>query len=321
MIGGAATVNQTSGTLTGNVSISGTATVSQAAGSTLSGSITDTSTGSSTFAGAITGTGKTVTLNAAGGMLTLSGANTFTGPTTITTGTLILSGTGSLGNTAVTLGNGATLEGTGAANSIGGVITDNSGNINLQASSGINALDASNITGGGTLSIDVGSGGTSDSVNLTGTAALASSAFTVNVNTLAGATAGTQYTFFSAAGGLSASDFSVGMLTGTLAGDTFSFSGSGNAITLTINAAAGYFFTGANSTDFNDPGNLQHGVVGWRATDGASFCLRQCLYRRGIADSSHQHGGHGERHDQLPDLYHRDGLERADQRREHADDQ
>ncbi len=243
-------------TATNGVTLGGTSTVSQTSG-TLKGSINDTSSGTSTFAGVIANgaTPASVTLNNGAGTLNFSGANTYTGATTLTAGTLILSGTGRLGATAVSIANGATLSATGTTNSVGGGITDNSGTINLQ-NGAINTLDGSTLAGSGTLSIDIA--GTSDKIALSGAEALSGSAFTVNVDSLAGAAAGTAYTFVSAAGGLSASDFTLGTLTGTLAGDMAVFGGSGTAVTLTLTAPNGYYYTGAAADgNFNNAANYQ----------------------------------------------------------------
>jgi len=71
---------------------------------------------STTYSGAITGNGSlTKTGN---GILTLAGSNTYTGGTSINTGSLVING--SLGHTAISVGGGATLGGTG---SIGGSVT------------------------------------------------------------------------------------------------------------------------------------------------------------------------------------------------------
>jgi autotransporter-associated beta strand protein len=79
----------------------------------------------STFSGVMQDNVGTFSLTKTGaGTLTLSGANTYTGTTTISNGTLIVGdGTsGSLGNTAVTVANGATLGGSGT---IGGDLVVN----------------------------------------------------------------------------------------------------------------------------------------------------------------------------------------------------
>jgi fibronectin-binding autotransporter adhesin len=248
-------------TANGGLNVTGGTIASGSATSTITGSVNYTSGSSSTFGGVIAGAGKTLTMNNGASTLTLTGANTYTGATTITAGTVTLSGTGSLGSSPISIGNGATLAATGTTNTVGGGITDSGGIINLQ-NNAINTLSGSTLAGNGTLSIDVGSGGTSDKLALTGAASLAASAYTINVASLAGASTGTAYTFISAGSGLSASDFTLGTVTGGLAGDTGAFNVVGNTVTLTFTAANGYYYTGAADTVFSNLNNYVNQASG-----------------------------------------------------------
>lgn len=72
--------------------------------------------GDSTYSGQITGAGSLT--KSGSGKLTLGGNNTYTGSTTVSQGSLAVNG--SLGNTAVSVGSNATLQGSG---SIGGSVT------------------------------------------------------------------------------------------------------------------------------------------------------------------------------------------------------
>ncbi|MBF5013119.1 autotransporter outer membrane beta-barrel domain-containing protein, partial [Burkholderia pseudomultivorans] len=82
--------------------------------------LTVNTTGTSTFAGTLSGTGP-LTLTGTGSQL-LSGTNTLSGPTTVAGGTLAVSG--SLANSPVTVGSGASVTGTGT---IGGLVVSTGG--------------------------------------------------------------------------------------------------------------------------------------------------------------------------------------------------
>jgi autotransporter-associated beta strand protein len=74
------------------------------------GTTFDTSGGNISLSGALSGVGSKL-VKSGTGSLTLSGTSTYSGTTTVSAGTLLVNGT--LGNTAVTVSNGATLGGTG----------------------------------------------------------------------------------------------------------------------------------------------------------------------------------------------------------------
>ncbi|MEI6597998.1 MAG: autotransporter-associated beta strand repeat-containing protein, partial [bacterium] len=137
------------------------------------------------------------------GTQTLSGANTYTGATAINAGTINL--TGSLGNSATTIGLGATLRGTGAS---AGSVTVSDGAKITPGSAGVGALTvgATTLSGGGTLNInfysDAGTAGT-NGWSLLNTGALtnnatAGSPFTIKLIGITGQssdTTGTPFTF------------------------------------------------------------------------------------------------------------------------------
>ncbi len=103
-------------------------------------SLTATQTGIISGSGSITTTGD--------GTMVLSAINTYTGATTVSAGTLLV--TGALGNTAVTVENGATIGGPG---SLGGSLTFNPGALlDLNgASIGLTSTDILSVTGSITL--------------------------------------------------------------------------------------------------------------------------------------------------------------------------
>jgi len=145
-------------TLTGANTYSGGTTISagtlQIGGAGTAGSITGNVTNNAalrfnrsddlTYAGDISGTGSVRKLGA--GMLILTGASTYSGATTVQSGGLLVNG--SLGNTELTVQNGALLGGSG---NLGGNVTIQSGGILAPGNSpGI-------LTIGGDLNLDAGS--------------------------------------------------------------------------------------------------------------------------------------------------------------------
>ena len=107
-----------------------------------SATLTDVQTTPTSFAGMISGSGG-LTLNGPGGTLTLSGANTYSGVTTVTAGTLQLANPGSLGATAVMVGNGSSGHGTLLINGNSTIGTGAGGSLTLSG--------GTNTTGQGTL--------------------------------------------------------------------------------------------------------------------------------------------------------------------------
>jgi autotransporter-associated beta strand protein len=130
------------------------------AGNIALGSYTLTSGGdnsSTTLSGVISGTGNLI--KSGTGNLTLTGISTFNGNTTISAGKLVVNG--SAANSAVTIGNGATLAGGGTVGAVtvgaGGLIAPGNSPGNIYAS---------------TLTLGGGGGYTWEVANVTGTAGL-----------------------------------------------------------------------------------------------------------------------------------------------------
>lgn len=99
---------------------------------------------------------------------TLSGTNTYTGTTAVNSGTLLINGDQSAANGAITVGNAATLGGTGSS---GAAVTLNAGSTIAPGAGGIESLatGALTIAGGATIAIDINtSTATADQLIVTG---------------------------------------------------------------------------------------------------------------------------------------------------------
>ena len=126
------------------------------------------------------------------GMLTLSGSgNTYTGATTVNGGTLALGQGGSLGNTAVSVTDGATF---GLAYTSDSNVVNAGSSLSLASGATLNLMDSHTNTmyvsgggtlGGATLNFDLGSG-TSDLLAFSGTASMSGTNI-ISVAALAGA--------------------------------------------------------------------------------------------------------------------------------------
>lgn len=119
-----------------------------------------------TMSGAVTGS--TSLTKSGSGILTLSNvANSYSGGTIISAGTLNLTGSLTSPTNGVTISSGATLAGTG---SIAGPTTLSSGGFVAPASGGLGTLSLASLTfnGGGTLSLGLGSGNSSDTLAIAG---------------------------------------------------------------------------------------------------------------------------------------------------------
>lgn len=116
---------------------------------------------STTFSGIIQGGGALIKEGT--GTFALGGANTYTGATTVNAGTLLVNG--SLASTATTVKSGATLGGAGSLHAL----TVENGAL-LAPGNSLGTLTASSLTwdGGATLVFDLGAGGASDLLNLSG---------------------------------------------------------------------------------------------------------------------------------------------------------
>ena len=200
-------------------------------------------------AGVIAGTSS---LAVTGGTTTLSGANTYTGATSVSGtaligGTLLLNGSGSLGATAVTVGNYGTLAVkpgiNSATNALAGSLTLNAGS-NFTMQDG--ATSTFNVTGASTLapasglspvlSFDLsGTNGVTDLLNFTGAATNATNV-SVAFDALSALTTGNTYTFITAGSGLTPANFVLGSSRVTFGTTAYnlSLSGTANSETVTI---------------------------------------------------------------------------------------
>ncbi|HTV48039.1 MAG TPA: autotransporter outer membrane beta-barrel domain-containing protein, partial [Phycisphaerae bacterium] len=251
-----------------NVSITdltGGGTVSIGVGDTL------TSTPSSplspdTFTGTIIGSGQFVLLGVAGTSLTLTGINTYSGGTTIgTTATLIVSG--SITGAVTDDGGTFTVQNTFAITDLNGSGVINLGTTGntLTVEPSLNTSDtfSGSITGGtgGGLTVDGSSGGTENSLVLTGDLAAYTGTTTIqnngalgieysdNLGSTAAITFGTGNTTDGFLAFLGTGSQTLGAL--TLGGtDTIDAGGAGNTVTLnsTVTSSAGYKITLQNGT-------------------------------------------------------------------------
>ena len=235
-------------TANGGLSVNGGSIASGNSASTITGSMIYTSAANSTFNGVIAGNAKTVTMNSAGATLILGGVNTYTGATTITAGTLQVNGSLDAGS-AVGVGTGATLSGSGTVNGTSDVT---SGTIN-----GTGLILTGLTTFNGTGNILSGSETATAGVTLAaGAAVTQSGTLTGNLNTTNtgtftanGAVTGNATV---AAGGTLAGSGSIGGTTGVTSG--------------TINGT-GLILTGV--TTFNSSGNVLSGTV--TSTNGVTL--------------------------------------------------
>lgn len=188
--------------------------------------------GELTMSGAVTGS--TSLTKSGAGLLTLSNtANTYSGGTIISAGTLNLTGNLTSAANGVTVGNGATLAGTG---SIAGPTTLSSGGFVSPASGGIGTLSLASLTfnGGGTLSLGLGSGSSSDTVAVTG-AFTKGSAGTYTIDFGNTGTSGNTYTLVTFGSGnttFASNDFTFANIASGLTG-TFAMSSTDLTFTTT----------------------------------------------------------------------------------------
>jgi autotransporter-associated beta strand protein len=137
-----------------------------------------------------TGTGVNINVVKTGtGTETFSGTDSYTGSTTINAGTLAVTGSLS-GGGLVTVKSGGTLAGTGGI--IAGAVALSGGSINLSDSTIGNLTLQNGLTmTSGSLAFEIGSGGASDLIDVTGGSVSATGAVTVNIAGLSGFGAGT----------------------------------------------------------------------------------------------------------------------------------
>jgi fibronectin-binding autotransporter adhesin len=251
-------------TATTGVTIAGGTLGAADGSSTITGNVNYTSGSNSTFAGMIAGLGKTLTMNKAGSILTLTGANTYTGATTITAGTLAVNG--SLAGSPVTIASGAALAGSGT---VGGTTTANSATVN---GAGLTLTGLTTFNGSGnTLSgaetalggISVSSGAAlAQSGNLTGNLATSGTA-TITGPVIGTATVNSGGTLAGSGTVSGTTTISGGTVNGSGLGLTLiglvTFSGTGNTLSGTENAQNGIAL-GGTSTVSQTGGTLKGSV-------------------------------------------------------------
>jgi len=161
-------------TANGGMNVTGGTLLAGNATSTITGSLNYTSSRNSTFAGTIAGSGKTLTMNATGTTLTLSGNNSYTGATNVTAGTLLANNTigSATGSGNVTVATGANLGGNGTiggATTIAGIISPGDGGIGALNITGNVTWQGASSNGSATDWIfQLGASPTSDLLNITG---------------------------------------------------------------------------------------------------------------------------------------------------------
>lgn len=208
-----------------------------------------------TYSDAISGSG---TLEKQGsGVLTLTGSNTYSGSTLVSAGTLLIHG--SLGNSAVTVSNGATLGGTG---SVGGLVTVNNGGFLAPGNSpGTFTAEALTLNSGSTTVFELGSpsgtpGVDSDLIDVNGLLTLAGGG--IEIVNFGGMNTGT-YTLFNY-GSLSGSALPI---TSAPGGYNFDFLfDTPNQILLDVNFNGLQFWDGTNTIAPSTPGG-QGGAGTW----------------------------------------------------------
>jgi autotransporter-associated beta strand protein len=227
--------------------------------------INSTGTGSITLSGNNTGFNGSVALNS--GALIISGANYYTGATQVNAGTMTLASGGSLGNTAITVANGATLLANTGNSGITGTVILGNGSILSQEDGTIGSLSLGGLTINGSsadLDFDMSNtaGNTTDSITVTGGALGGSGIGNVIFNELAGGTAptsGQMYVLLTDAGGFGSVTFSEATPSVTIGGTTYvpTLSTNSTQLILTLfQAQVNYFWTGATNGSWNTVGNF-----------------------------------------------------------------
>src|SRR5205823_5304864 len=251
--GSALTINNYTQTWSGSFTFTGSNSLNLGTGGvTLNANPTITTTaGTLTVDGVIAdGSGNSLT-KAGTGILALGGTNTYTGPTTINGGKLIVNG--SLAGGAVSVNGGAALGGIGtiggAVTVAGGTTAPTRGTIDLvNGSTGTLTLNSTLTLGGlsagqfSTMNFEIGSGGTFDSLAISGSLILNSGGVVLNITGLSGFGTGTYnlFTFASLTG--SSSNFSLGTTPG--GGFTYTLGFSGTTEFLTVGTPTALYWKG-----------------------------------------------------------------------------
>ncbi len=182
------------------------------------------------------------------GILSWSGTQVYSGNTTINAGALLLKN-GTISNSAVTSGAAGTFGGTG---NLATAYTQTAGTLAPGSVGTIGQLNMSSgaTLSGGALAIDIGGGGTSDLLNVTGNLNL-SAVTALNVNVLTGATSG-SYDIINYSGSLTGNTANLTLPPSR----TFSLgTATANQITLIYNTA------GAATLNWNSSGSGAWDVI------------------------------------------------------------
>ena len=283
------TADTTFNTVTSEKSLTFTGPVTLSGGNrTLTSNIGNTVAGTTlTFNGPIGDAGSNLGLTKAGtGTVILGGANTYTGPTVVNAGNLTLSATGSLGNTAISIANGATLAsaaGTFAGHTLetaaGASLTLNAGGTlnladgtigNFTLNQGATFSGTAATFSGGALTFNLNAT-TADQlvVGSTGAGVAASSgANAINVVVPVGTASLTpgSYTVIQAGSGLNGSNFYIGTPNVSVGGTVYNLSvslvGTNEVVTVATGGAVvappnAFWMGGANAS--------------WKTQDGVTL--------------------------------------------------
>jgi autotransporter-associated beta strand protein len=241
-----------------------------------------------TVAGAISGLGGVQHIGT--GTTTLLGNSTYTGATNISAGRVVLAPTASLGNTAITVATGASLNtqtSSGVLNIGSGLasltlapgssfdMTDGAtGTVKLLGTAGSTALTIGAATGApATLSFEFGPA-SADQLAITGNASVLASGATINVEALASDTSFTpgSYPVITASGGLG-SNFNLSSSEVNIGGNLYNLAliNSSTAETVSITANTSVLATAYWAGAINNNWNTQNGVsTNWRTDNTGS---------------------------------------------------
>ena len=234
---------------------------------------------STTYAGVLSGPGGLTKIGS--GVLTLTGANTYYAATGVNQGTLALGPGGSLNNTSVTVGNGASASGILQVNgsyAIGGSLAVSGGGSGTgQGAVTFNpaATNTSTLAIGGGMTVGGSSGNPGllnfnlgnnsvDTIAVSGVLAVSAGGATIGLNQLPGMpiSSGTYNLItFSSGSGLSELTFAGGATTVSQNGDTFKLAGTTGGEQLSVIAPpVNAYWTGAQGTSWS---TLAGGNTNW----------------------------------------------------------
>lgn len=203
------------------------------------------------------------------GLLVLSGTNTYIGPTSVTNGTLLVTGTGTTGSGAVTIYNGATLEGSGTVQGATTILSGGTLLVGTNVGTGVFSISNSlTLSSGGTNIMRISkTGGTASSDLLQGMSAVTYGGTLVVTNVTADSTllaAGDTFQLFNAA--------SYGGGFATLVLPALPFPMGWNTSQLTVNGTIS-IISGTTPPALNPPGGGYVGPVSVTITGPAGSLI------------------------------------------------